>query len=386
MPAPVELVVGVCTKDCASTVGHVLEVVDQGLAGSFPDHRALIVVSDGFSQDGTREVAGRTPTRAEKVVEEQRGPPGKGVGVRTILELAQQRGARAVALVDGDLLSVQPHWVKLLLEPILTGGQLVVPLYLRHPHDGVITNHVVYPLVNVLFGLGVRQPIGGEFGLSGELGARLLDDAAFPNEFGIDVFITVSGAVAGGRTVQAALGVKAHESTQRYVDPEALLVPMFHQVTGTLFRLVHHFRDHVRQVRSVRAVPQVGKLPAADLTPVPVDRPRLLARFRSLVAERVTGRATFLGKLGPEVVALGKQQPDQFSFPLRLWAEGLYRAVAAFAADPGGTLRVLEALWQGRYLGFVCETAGLSAEEAEARIQEQLATFWEFRPSLEELL
>lgn len=142
-----------------------LKAVDEGLTRFFGGHGALIVVSDGFSTDGTREVAAATPTQVEVVVLTQRGGPGKGVGVRTVLEEAQNRDARAVALVDGDLTSIRPEWLKLLLEPILAGAELVVPLYLRHPHDGVITNHVVYPLVNVLFGLGVRQPIGGEFEL-----------------------------------------------------------------------------------------------------------------------------------------------------------------------------------------------------------------------------
>ncbi|MCD5408821.1 glycosyltransferase, partial [Candidatus Bipolaricaulota bacterium] len=163
MPRGVDLVVGICTKNCASTVARVLKAVDEGLTHFFGGHGALIVVSGGFSTDGTREVAAATPTQVEVVVLTQRGGPGKGVGVRTVLEEAQNRDARAVALVDGDLTSIRPEWLKLLLEPILAGAELVVPLYLRHPHDGVITNHVVYPLVNVLFGLGVRQPIGGEF-------------------------------------------------------------------------------------------------------------------------------------------------------------------------------------------------------------------------------
>ena len=159
MSKGVDLLVGICTKNCASTVGRVLQVVDEGLTRFFPDRGARVVVADGFSTDGTREAATATPTQVEKLVLTERGGRGKGVGVRTILEEARE--ARAVALVDGDLTSIRPQWIKLLLAPVLAGADLVVPLYLRHPHDGVITNHVIYPLVNVLFGLGVRQPIGG---------------------------------------------------------------------------------------------------------------------------------------------------------------------------------------------------------------------------------
>ena len=386
MSGRAELVVGVCTKNCASTIQRVLAAVDEGLARFFPTRKSLIVVSDGFSTDGTRELAAEVSTRAGKLVLTQRGGPGKGVGVRTILQVAEEKQARAIALVDGDLLSLKPDWVRLLLQPILGGAELVVPLYLRHPHDGVITNHVVYPLVNVLFGLGVRQPIGGEFALSGKLAGRLLEDPLFPDKFGIDIFITVVGAVEGGRVVEAALGVKEHESTKQYADPEALLVPMFHQVAGTLFRLVHHFRDHVKRVRKVQAVPRVGELPPFEPSPVPVDEGRLLLRFRSLVEERIAGKDTFLGPLAERVEQLSRMPLSSLKFPVSLWAEALYRAIGAFPRSPEDTLCVLEPLWQGRYLAFVRETKGLTVPEAESRICGQVSEFWKLRSLLEQLL
>ena len=36
-------------------------------------------------------------------------------------------GAEAVALVDGDLTSIIPEWLKHLVQPILTGYDLVAP-------------------------------------------------------------------------------------------------------------------------------------------------------------------------------------------------------------------------------------------------------------------
>jgi len=372
-----ELVVGVCTKNCAPTIPGVLRAVDEGLARFFPTQESTIVVCDGFSTDGTRERAAEVSTRAGKLVLTQRGGPGKGVGVRTILEEA--RGAKAIALVDGDLTSIQPEWLELLLSPVLDGAELVVPLYLRHPHDGVITNHVVYPLVNVLFGLGVRQPIGGEFAFSGRLAGRLLQNSLFPDRFGIDIFITVVGAVEGGKVVEAALGVKEHESTKQYADPEALLVPMFHQVAGTLFRLVHQFRGYVKRVERTRPVGRVGELPSLEPSPVPVDEERLLSRFRSLVKGRIAGKDTFLGPLAEKVEWLSRMPLSSFKFPVSLWAEALYRAIGAFPRSPEEALCVLEPLWQGRYLAFVRETKGLPVMEAENRIQEQLSEFRRLR-------
>ena len=176
--------------------------------------------------------------------------------------------------------------------------------------------------------------------------------------------------------MEAALGVKEHESTKQYSDPEALLVPMFHQVTGTLFSLIHHFRAHVRSVEGTRQVERVGSLPEVVPAPVPVDEGRLFARFRRLVRERISGRDTFLGdELAARVERLTELPLEEFAFPLPLWVEGLYRALLAYRDSPAEALGVLEPLWQGRYLSFVRETRDLPVEEAEARIQAQLPEF-----------
>lgn len=158
-----DITVGISTKNCAATVVEVMRTVDRGLAEFFPDKQSLIVVSDGFSTDGTLKRASQVQTQAERLVTVQHGEAGKGNGVCIILEVAMERGAGAVALVDGDLTTIEPEWIKRLIQPILEGRDLVVPFYSRHRYDGVITNQLAFPLVSVLFGVKIRQPIGGEY-------------------------------------------------------------------------------------------------------------------------------------------------------------------------------------------------------------------------------
>ena len=98
--------------------------------------------------------------------------PGKGPSFRAIFEVATLLKVKAVAVVDSDLRSITPDWIKLLVETVLdkTAG-FVVPFYRRHKFDGTITNHIVYPMTRALYGIDVRQPIGGDFGFSPELAA-----------------------------------------------------------------------------------------------------------------------------------------------------------------------------------------------------------------------
>ncbi|MCK5247263.1 glycosyltransferase, partial [Candidatus Bipolaricaulota bacterium] len=273
-----DIVVGVCTKNCADTVAGVLAAVDRGLTQYFPAKRSLIVVSDGFSTDDTEAKVSAAKTTTEVLFTPQTGGPGKGNGVRTILELARDRGAAAVALIDGDLTSIEPDWVRKLAAPILRGKDLVVPYYLRHHYDGVITNQIAYPLTNVLFGVGVRQPIGGEYGISAHLFEQLLRHQLFPENFGIDIFITLVATSEQMEIAEAVLGVKEHESTKQYADPDKLLVPMFYQVVGTLFRLINYYRDHIETVHEIRSIERLGEMPAKRPGKIAVDQTDLFRR------------------------------------------------------------------------------------------------------------
>jgi len=383
MERSVDVVVGVCTKNCADTVASVIKTVDRGLARFFPEERSLIIVSDGFSTDDTQEKARAVETETEIVVTPQNGGPGKGNGVRTILEIARDCGAAAVALVDGDLTSIEPDWIESLVSPIVTGNDLVVPYYLRHHYDGVITNQIAYPLTNVLFGVGVRQPIGGEYGISSRLLERLLQHELFPEDFGIDIFITLVATSEQMRVVEAVLGVKEHESTKQYADPDKLLVPMFYQVVGTLFRLINYYRDHIKNVRGIRPVERLGDMPDKRPGKITVDQEDLYRRFQEKYTELMGDNAAFLGSLREELDRVAASKLDRYSFPLDLWVRAVYRAINAFSVSED--LRVLDALrvlWQGRFLSLVRETEGMSGDEAESYIQQQLSTFEKHRSAL----
>jgi len=383
MERSADVVVGVCTKNCADTVASVIKTVDRGLDRFFPEERSLIIVSDGFSTDDTEEKARAVETETEIVVTPQNGGPGKGNGVRTILEIARDRGAAAVALVDGDLTSIEPDWIESLVSPIVTGNDLVVPYYLRHHYDGVITNQIAYPLTNVLFGVGVRQPIGGEYGISSRLLERLLQHELFPEDFGIDIFITLVATSEQMRVVEAVLGVKEHESTKQYADPDKLLVPMFYQVVGTLFRLINYYRDHIKNVRGIRPVKRLGDMPDKHPGKITVDQEDLYRRFQEKYTELMGDNAAFLGSLREELDRVAASKLDRYSFPLDLWVRAVYRAINAFSVSED--LRVLDALrvlWQGRFLSLVRETQEMTDAEAEAYIQEQLVTFDEYKSML----
>ena len=250
-----DVLVGIPSFNNASTVGHVARTVAEGLRTHFPEASPVIVNADGGSKDGTSDVVASSTADVPTITGAYVGPPGKGSAFRAIFEAATQLGVEACAVVDSDLRSITPEWIHRLVEPIKSGAaDYVTPLYARHKFDGTITNNVAYPLTRALYGLRLRQPIGGEFGFSPELARDFLDGAALGGaevwdtdvaRFGIDIYMTTTALVRGKRIVQAFLGAKIHDPK----DPGADLAPMFTQVVGTAFRLAVANADRWKRVR-----------------------------------------------------------------------------------------------------------------------------------------
>ena len=150
-------------------------------------------------------------------------------------------------VVDADLRSITPDWIRYLLEPVLEKNfDYVAPMYSRYKWDGTITNNVAYNLTRALYGKRIRQPIGGDFGLSKNTIRTYLTQNVWMTDvarFGIDIWMTTQAIASGCRVCQANLGVKVHDPK----DPGVALGPMFRQVVWTLFTLMEQHDPEVLQ-------------------------------------------------------------------------------------------------------------------------------------------
>jgi hypothetical protein len=276
-----DLLVGIPSFRNAATIGHVAATAARGLREHFPDAKVVLVNADGGSEDGTPDRVRESATGIPVVTGRYVGPPGKGSAFRAIFEAAVALDVRACAVVDSDLRSITPEWIARLLGPIARGeADYVAPLYARHKHDGTITNNVAYPLTRALYGLRIRQPIGGEFGFHADLARAYLAQPVWESDvarFGIDIFMTTTVIARRVAIVQAFLGAKVHDPK----DPSADLGPMFVQVVGTLFRLAHEHEAIWRETSGSRDVPVVGRVEPVEPEAIPADAARLRAKYES---------------------------------------------------------------------------------------------------------
>ena len=396
-----DLMVGIPSFGNAETIGYVVRAATAGMVQYFPDLKPILVNSDGGSPDDTPRVAVSTesPDYIEKIIlvsprhKLQRvsftyqGTSGKGTAVRALFEVARELKVKAFVMVDSDLRSIVPEWIELLAGPILKGGyDFVAPMYARYKYDGTITNAIAYPLTRALYGARIRQPIGGEFAVSGDLVQRYLELDTFDEltaRFGIDIWMTHSAINEGFAVCQARLGAKIHDAK----DPASDLGPMFRQVVGTLFRLAGHYEDRWLRVRGSHAIPEYGFERVIAPETIEVNHAKLVD---ALETARLSQRELWTQMLSEEqlerVMALEiPEKPAEFHFPAELWIRCLYDTLVAFhrpGIDREAILAALTPLYFGRTAGFISETLEMNTEQAERVIDAQAREFEELKPYL----
>ncbi|HEY64045.1 MAG TPA: glycosyltransferase [Caldilineae bacterium] len=384
-----DIVVGIPSYNNAGTIGHVVQMAAQGMVTYFPDLKPVLMNSDGGSQDGTRETVLSTPVPdgVEVIATVYQGIPGKGSAFRAIFEAAQRLGARVCVVVDSDLRSITPEWIELLAGPVVKKGfGYVTPFYTRHKYDGTITNNICYPMTRMLYGVDVRQPIGGDFGFSGALLDVYLAQDVWESDvarFGIDIWMTTTAINQDMRVCQAHLGAKIHDPK----DPAAALGPMFRQVVGTLLGLMATYERRWQGVDQVRPTEMYGTPKAIEPEPVLVSLSKMIEKFQTGVAEHAAVlQAALSSDIWRRVEEAARRSPEEFGFPADLWVDVLFDCAVAFnkgGLDRTALLDAMTPLYYGRTAGTVVEGTDMDTPTFEREIvQAQAKLFMQRKPDL----
>jgi len=381
-----DILIGIPSYNNARTIGHVVKAVQIGLEKYFPTYKSLLVNSDGGSKDGTIEVVNNTVIedfdsillhhRVEpffKITTPYLGIPGKGSAFRAIFEIARDLKVKACAVVDSDLRSITPEWIELLIKPVLGYGfDYVAPLYQRHKYDGTITNSIIYPLTRALYGKRVRQPIGGDFGFSGQMVEFFLSKDVWQTDiarYGIDIWMTTEALANGYKIAQSFLGAKIHDPKDPGSDLSAMLV----QVIGSTFSLMNTYKETWKKIQGSEKIPSFGFSYAVEPENVKVNVSRMLSIFRDGIKE--------LREIWIKVIGAGDMskldhlitQPEQeFRFPASLWTRIIYDYALAYhkkKLPPEHLLKSLTPLYLGKIASFIMEVENLEQPQVEAEIE-----------------
>ncbi|OQX66186.1 MAG: glycosyl transferase [Desulfococcus sp. 4484_242] len=384
-----ELVVCIPSYNEADAIGYPVIQADLGLQDYFGEMETVIINCDNNSPDNTRQAFLETRTKTPKIyISTEPGVKGKGNNFKNLFEKVVQLKAKAVVVVDADLKSITPEWIKHLGAPLFQGLSYVAPLYIRHKYDGTITNGIAYPMIRALYGRRVRQPIGGDFGFSGRLARVYLESDSWNESvanFGIDVWMTT---LAINQRIQICQAFMGRPKIHRTKDPGSDLGPMFRQVVGTIFALMEPFESFWMKVKYSRPTAIFGfGLGEVEMPPkVTVDTDNLLHQFHngfeqfSHIWEQI---------LTPDVYRklkeIGGLKEKEFNFPTDLWARVLFDTAVSYGRtviEPEEMMDSLIPLYFGRTLSFVKRTRKMSIKQAEEAIETDCETFEMTKPYL----
>ncbi|MFA5866692.1 MAG: glycosyl transferase family 2 [Actinomycetota bacterium] len=375
-----DILIGIPSYGDSETINHVISTAGAGIARFYPGLKGVIVNSYG-ARPGDRTTheaaqAAVVPFGIDKIVAHYTGISGKGSAFRMIFEIADRLGARIVMTLDADLKSIKPTWIKLLADPVykLSYG-FVTPYYLRHKHDGTITNSIVYPLTRALYGRRVRQPIGGEFCFSGALAKIYAHQQVWSTDiarFGIDVWMTTTAITEGFRLAQASMGVKLHDDK----DPASDLAPMFKQVTGTCFKLMGENEVRWKAITGSNHIFTYGAKRRWREPPGRTERPRkLVEHFKAGFRTHQAFLKHYLSPANFQALTnIASAGEDVFHFPEELWARVVYDFAVAYnfsGEDPEMVVGLLTPVYYGRTASFILEVQGMSDIMVESLIEGQ---------------
>jgi len=387
----VDILIGIPCYNCEESISYVIEQVANGLNKYFPEYKTAIFISDGGSLDDTRENAysAAIPESVGRRVTIYRGLPGKGTSFRAVFELAIMLKAKAIGVFDADLRSITPEWVKFIIEPILDrSAGFVTPFYRRHKFDGTITNQIVYPMTRALYGVDVRQPIGGDFGFCPELAAFFVKEDVWETDvarFGIDIWMTTCAINEGFNVVQSYLGAKTHGAK----DPASDLGPMFRQVVSTLFYLMdkyEHNWNRENPFKTIEVKNNVDEEPELEAVSVSMNDLREefiegFHNFRPLYDEILNSdNISRLDKIYESWNSNGDEE-----FDAELWSKILYNFAYTYQKWQRNKRRlvdVLTPLYFGRTKSYCQQVMSMSSSEAEQVVLDQAAIFEKNKPYL----
>jgi hypothetical protein len=394
-----DILVGIPTFNNARTIEHTIRAVQAGLAKYFPRDRAVVVISDSGSRDGTAKLARNMPSpdfRAmlaapplrtmHTLVNSHRPVLGRGGAFRTILAAADLLRAKTCVLVSPDVESITPEWIESLARPVCKENiDFVAPVYLRHKFDGLMVKQILAPFVSAAYGYNVQEPYPAEMAFSGRLAVQFLTSPVLWQEFmpqGAELWMVATAMVGRFSLGQSFLGPKFQPSRPGTSD----LSGVIQQAVGTLFKCLEvHQEFWLSQTQQVD-VPVFGFPAEVELRPIRIDRKRMFQMFKTGVKELAAVHDLILSKETiREIREAAKLADHQFHLSGHLWARTVYEFAAAYhhsVINRNHILQALTPLYRGRISAFLNELQETDHEDIPAALQALRLQFQSLKPYL----
>ena len=397
----VDILVGVPTLNNSNTIEQVMSAVQIGMVKYFPRERTALISPDGGSSDGTSEVVknasirdfrtlfSATPLRTtHRITTSYQANSGRGGALRIILAAADLLRAKACAIVSPDLESITPEWIEALVRPIYKEQfDLVTPIYHRHKSDGLLIKNIVAPMIRALYGVKIREPVGGEFAFSGRLACHYLEQDVWREasaHAGTEVWMTTNAVVGGFKLCQSFLGPKLHAQKS---SPQNI-VGAIQSVLGALFRCMELQEEYWLSRNEVQAVPIFGFEYSSGLEPRRLNRKKMFLMFQNGVDQLASLLESILSpETLKDIQNISQGDERTFRFPAELWVKTVYEFAASYhhsVINRDHLLQALTPLYRGRICSVLLEEQRADAEQIESELEDLCQLYEKLKPRLVE--
>lgn len=387
-----DIIVGIPSYNEAAGIAFTAEQAALGLKEHFPQLTGVIVNCDNSSTDGTSRAFMEAESHGiPKIsIATPRGIRGKGNNLKNLFRKVLEMDARAAIVVEANLKSISPLWIKNLGEPVLKNFAFVAPLYVRHKYDNTMASNIAYPLSRCLYGRRVKQPIGGDCAFSGQMAGIFLKNPLWDEDvgqFGIDIWMSTIAVNEGLPICQAFLG-RPKISTTKPRDPSLDVGPMFRHMVITMFNLMSAFKDKWASTKWSKPTAIFGfGLDDVEAPPaIKVSKDRLYLKFREgFNTYWDVYRSLFSSENLQKIREIASLDIDHFEMPVPVWARILFDCAICYhkkILDRAKLLEVLIPLHYGMTLSFVNKTEGMSHQQAEEFMEDMCLVFEQSKPYL----
>jgi glycosyltransferase involved in cell wall biosynthesis len=391
-----DILIAVPTFNNENTIGAVLNAARTALL-QFPQRKALIAHLDGGSTDSTVQRAKDSLQGAASFAQlsypvypihrlelSHHSVPGKDSAYRTIFFMAQELDVKACCIVGGDAI-LTPDWIASLVQPILEiGFDLAAPSYQGPKCDGLLVKTILYPLLRALFGKGLKQPIGSDFGYSPKLIRQCLQET-WNNEAArrdIDLWIDVQAVQNDLKLCQVYLGFRPRSVKDGGQDVSSILS----NLVGAVYLEMERTAELWQRVRGSNPVPTVGLRYDPETDEQVIDVKPMIHAFRIGFANLQDIWALALPPATViELKRLSRQAEDQFRFPAELWARVVYDFAVAHRLRLIGRdhlLRALTPLYMACIASVILNMLGSNNSQNEDEIEQICLAYEAQKPYL----
>jgi glucosylglycerate synthase len=388
-----DLAIGLATFGTSQGIDEKAAAIRAGLDAHFSGHPAVLIHLDHGPSDETSALLSDAlgdrrvlRVRSPHAMEPLEGGVDRSETFHTVLAAGRALGARVIMMLNSDLSSMTPDWIRGLAEPVLKEEYgLVLPLYQRNRYEGTLTHTLVAPLIRALFGQQLVHPLAEEFGCSATAADFLLKQDVWSTDLGhqgCELFLPVAIIEHRLPLGQAVLGQRAVARPAR----PAPLGATVGRVTAALFALAERFEATWLEVRGSEPVPTFGAPREPLETGFAVDANGMLHGFSQGVRDLlpIWERILAPDNLG-DVLALAEPGTGPFSFPDRLWARIVYDFLLAYrmrVVYRSHVAQSLAPLYLGRAAALVLETRNAPAAAVTLAAERLAAMFEAEKPYL----